>query len=499
MFSLLPSSRDDSVCLGQGGLFLSGLRSWWNKQLPLPLGTYGSPLLQTPLWISQKQAKASWHIIGTSGSGKSYMLAHLFLMLYRRGYAVTLIDPHGDLTKLVLSHLVASGVYRDPTSFERILYLDLPTAERENLFLPFNVLAQDGREDTIAANIKEAFHRAWPELSQGAATFDTLLPDSILLLLHNNHPITAIHRLLVNEEFREQLLIRECDVDLVASFRDVYDKLRKPDQVAYAGSVLRRARQLTQLPVLKYGLGQSHMVLNFRRIIDQNHSVIINLALHNPDARRLLGCFLTVGAEQGALSRADIPAHLRKNTHHLIIDEFSQFTAQGEEALTTMLSQTRKYGLFLVMAHQNWSQTSSKLRGAMQNVGVEVVFELGRDDAEYTARMIGRVDPSRIKHEVTDEQAGERTHPLFDPVSEQREIHIQQLQDLPPRNFMLKIRSASVRQGRTVDVTAPALDPSELTMVEQEYLRRYFNHREHLEEQPAVPFIPSAFPDKLVD
>jgi hypothetical protein len=164
-----------------------------------------------------------------------------------------------------------------------------------------------------------------------------------------------------------------------------------------------------------------------------------------------------------------------------------------------MLSQTRKYGLFLVMAHQNWSQTSSKLRGAMQNVGVEVVFELGRDDAEYTARMIGRVDPSRIKHEVIDEQAGERTHPLFDPVSEQREMLIQQLQDLPPRNFMLKIRGASVRQGRTVDVTAPALDPSELMMVEKEYLRRYFNHREHLEEQSAVPFIPSGLPDKLVD
>jgi hypothetical protein len=84
-------------------------------------------------------------------------------------------------------------------------------------------------------------------------------------------------------------------------------------------------------------------------------------------------------------------------------------------------------------------------------------------------------------------------------VSEQRELLIQQLQDLPPRNFMLKIRGTSVRQGRTVDVTAPDLDPSELTMVEQEYLRRYFTHREHLEEQPAVPFIPSTRADRLVD
>src|SRR5215212_8178064 len=144
MLQLLPRSRDDRVCLGREGLFLAGVRSWWKKRLPLPLGTWGLPFLQSPLSISHKQAKASWHIIGTSGSGKSYMLAHLFLMLYRRGYAVTLIDPHGDLAKLVLSHLVAEGAYRDPASFERILYLDLPAAERENVYLPFNVLAQDG-------------------------------------------------------------------------------------------------------------------------------------------------------------------------------------------------------------------------------------------------------------------------------------------------------------------------------------------------------------------
>jgi hypothetical protein len=460
--------------------------SWpfW-KQASLTLGTHGVSPLRRPLTLFLKQAKTHWHIIGKSGSGKSFFLSHLFLELYNKGYPVTLIDPHGDLAKLVLGHLIAHGVYRDPHAFERIMYLDLPEAERHQLFMPFNVFEQAAPEDAIASNVKEAFHRAWPELAQGAATFDTLLPDSILLLLHNNYPITAIHRLLVNEAFREQLLQTEQDVDLVASFRDVYDQLRKTDQVAYAGSVLRRARQLTQLQVLKYGLGQQAMALNFRRIIDCNQSVIINLALHNPDARRLLGCFLTVGAEQGALSRAELPAAKRTNTHHLIIDEFSEFTAQGEEALTTMLSQTRKFGLFLVMAHQNWSQASARLRGAMQNVGAEVVFELGREDAEYTARMIGRVDPKQIKHEVEDEQAEERSHPLFDPLTEQREAFTQHLQDLRPRSFMLKVRGKPVKQGRTIDVTNPSLDPAELAMVEQEYLHRYFTPQHIIEQQLA--------------
>jgi hypothetical protein len=455
----------------------------WNSQLTL--GSFGPFFYRLPLRIPAQKAKSHWHIIGKSGSGKSFFLANLFLLLYQRGFPVTLIDPHGDLAKLVLSHLVAAGVYRDPHAFERIIFLDLPQAERQGLFMPFNVLKQDAPEDAIASNVKEAFHRAWPELAQGAATFDTLLPDSIMLLLHNHYPITSIHRLLVNEAFREQLLAHEQDVDLVASFRDVYDKLRKPDQVSYAGSVLRRARQLTQLQVLKYGLGQQDMALNFRRIIDQNQSVIVNLALHNPDARRLFGCFLTVGAEQGALSRSALAAHDRTNTHHLLIDEFSEFTAQGEEALTTMLSQTRKFGLFLVMAHQNWSQTSSRLRGAMQNVGVEVVFEVGREDAEYTARMIGRVDPKQIKHTIKDETLVDRTHPIFDSVGEQREGFTQHLQDLKPRSFMLKVRGKPVKQGQTLDVSEPRLAADELAMVQQEYFRRYFTPQPLIEQQLA--------------
>jgi hypothetical protein len=51
------------------------------------------------------------------------------------------------------------------------------------------------------------------------------------------------------------------------------------------------------------------------------------------------------------LSRAELPAPERTGTHHLVLDEFSDFTAQSEEALSRILSQTRKYGLFVVMAY----------------------------------------------------------------------------------------------------------------------------------------------------
>jgi TraM recognition site of TraD and TraG len=95
--------------------------------------------------------------------------------------------------------------------------------------------------------------------------------------------------------------------------------------------------------------------------------------------------------ESAALARADNMT--QRVPHHLIIDEFSQFMAQSETALTRMLSETRKYGLFCVMAHQNWTQANERLKGALQNVGIEMILKSGRMDAEYSARILGSVDP----------------------------------------------------------------------------------------------------------
>ncbi len=412
------------------------------------------------------------HVIGVSGSGKSRFLAGLYLDLLAHGMPATLIDPHGDLAKLVLAHLVAMGVYRDPAAFTRIRYLDLPAAERAGRFLPFNVLAQHGAPHTVAANVKEAFHRAWPALAGGAAPmFDTLVQDGVKVLITGGLPLTALYRLLTDTAFRDGLLAREDDPDVIAFFHDQFDRLSERDRTDAAGAALRRAHLLTFAPVLKYSLGQQGCALDFRQLMDQGHGCIINLALADAEARRLLGCLLTVAAEQGALSRAELPPHQRRGTHHLLIDEFSEFTAQSEEALSRMLSQTRKFGLFLIMAHQTWSQASERLRGALANVGIEVAFRLGRGDAEHTARLLGRVDPRTVRQNVSaaaSESAG---------MSEQWERHVQALQDLPPRHAVVRVAGQRAVSLRTRPVPDPAVEEERVAAVEAHYLATSFRPR----------------------
>jgi hypothetical protein len=178
--------------------------------------------------------------------------------------------------------------------------------------------------------------------------------------------------------------------------------------------------------------------------------------------------------ESAALARATARPETRRLSHHLVIDEFSQFTAQSEQALTRMLSETRKYGLFCVMAHQNWSQASDRLRGALQNVGIEVILKAGRMDAEYSARILGSVDPMTVKHMVQDEEAVERTHPTYLSLPEQWERQVQAIQRLKIGEALIRLSDDTVHKVKTPTLPQLTTRPEQLEAVRQTYLARYF-------------------------
>ena len=146
-----------------------------------------------------------------------------------------------------------------------------------------------------------------------------------------------------------------------------------------------------------------------------------------------------------------------------------------------MLSQSRKFGLYLCAAHQFWGQANQHLQDALQNTGIEVVFNVGRTNAEYTAKQLGRIDPLQVKHEVADEYAVDKTHPVFSSLAEQWQSYAEYLQDLPPRHFALKLRGHKVKAGKTRTLPAPRVDPKELVEVEQEYLQRYFRPKQEIQ------------------
>src|SRR5687768_17379539 len=180
---------------------------WWDRGPTILLGTSRFLLFgKRTLRITPRQAQAHIHVLGKTGSGKSYFLAGLFLAMHEAGMPATLIDPHGDLAELVLTHLIQRGEFAHRSPYERLLYLDLPAAARAGRFLPFNYLRQPYDDSAMAELVAEAARRAWPELATGAPTFENILKHSVIVLRQNGQPLTKLADLLVDKSFREQLL-----------------------------------------------------------------------------------------------------------------------------------------------------------------------------------------------------------------------------------------------------------------------------------------------------
>lgn len=447
----------------------------------IPVGSFGPALLRVPVHLPVADLTSHVHITGTTNSGKSRLLAHLAVSLIARGEGVTLIDPHGDAARLVIAHLIARGVYADSGAYERITYLDLPAAARRGRYTPLNILEQPFDTPTTARLVLEAFRRAWPALDNGVApAFENAVLSGVSVLVHHRLPVVFLHDLLTDAAWRAELL-KEIVDPTVRGFFARMEKWGSREQAQYLESTLRRAFLLSFSPVLRYSLGQTESRLGpFRERMDRGQSLIVNLALPDPDARRLLGSFLTVFAEQGARQRADTEAAERGRNHTLILDEFADVSSQSGMALQHILEECRKFGLGLVLAHQSGAQLTAGITGALGNVGTTVVFRLGRRDAEDAAYRIGMANPKAIKH-VGGERAA---HPLYAPLPEQWEGWTAAIQSLkprqmfvkrpPPKHPLLRRFHARVARLRTPDLPDPFVNPETLARVEERYLRECF-------------------------
>src|SRR4051812_39771247 len=81
----------------------------------IPIGQHG-PMSLLTYKIHKRELANHGHVIGKSKAGKSRFLAKMNINLIKAGYGVTLIDPAGDLAKLVLKTLIAEGYFNLPNA-----------------------------------------------------------------------------------------------------------------------------------------------------------------------------------------------------------------------------------------------------------------------------------------------------------------------------------------------------------------------------------------------
>jgi hypothetical protein len=328
------------------------------------------------------------YMIGKSGVGKSFLLANMAIQDIYAGHGVCVLDPHGDLIDDILLRIpperAADVILFSPADTARPMSLNL---------LEFDPHYPEQKSFVINEMIG-IFDKLYDLRATGGPIFEQYMRNAMLLIMA--HPesgatLMEIPKVLADPEFRK-LKLKHCTDPTVVDFW-VKEAEKAGGDAALANVVPYITSKLTAFisnDMMRPIIGQQQSSFNLREVMDSNKILLVSLpkGLVGEANSYLLGMILVGKILMAALSRADLAREQRKN-FYLYIDEFQNFTTAS---ITQVLSEARKYGLGLTLAHQYIGQLSKGADDSIKNavfgnVGTTISFKVGPDDAEFLAKL----------------------------------------------------------------------------------------------------------------
>lgn len=341
------------------------------------LGTAHSHHRPQPFGIRLEDRLAHLYIIGQTGTGKSTLLYNLAMQDAKAGIGFCLVDPHGDLASDLSQHLGTEHLYwqvADPQS----PYGYNPLTRVSAAYRPL-----------VASGLIETLKKQWPDA--WGARMEHLLRYAILALLETPQAdIKDIVRLYVDKDFRRSVLQHVQDPQVLAFWTEEFPRMNYQNAADGVAPIANKLGAFLANPVVRKAVCEPETPLRFRQIMDQGQSLIVSLAKGQlgTDTANVLGGLIVSSIMNAAFSRHNQPEDQRR-PFMLYVDEFHSFTTS---AFAGMLSEMRKYGLGITLAHQHIVQTDKEVFGAvMGNVGSLVVFRVGAQDAPTFARQLDTI------------------------------------------------------------------------------------------------------------
>jgi hypothetical protein len=359
-----------------------------------------------------------------------------------KGNGFGVIDPHGDLVEDVKGYL-ALALSREEIE-ERVVLID-PTDEKYTVaFNPLEKLEGVSSAE-IAAELVEAFKKIW--IDAWGARMEDLLRNTLIALIEAELTLDNLPRFLIDDDFRENVLERVTH-PIAKRYFQRFNSLAPRTREEWMESTLNKVNAFLSDDRIREIFSYQKSSFNLREIMDNRKILLIKLdrgrLKENGD---LLGSLLMTKIRMAAFSRSDVPKE-KRIPFYLYIDEFQNFAT--EEFIDT-LSEARKYGLVLIMAHQNLSQLPKNLQDSiLTNCGIQCYFRVCRRDAEILAKEAFETTGTEVKAvKLTPEYSDYDwfTYP------EEWERYIQELENLPNRCFYAKHKiEGGVLPLRTADV-----------------------------------------------
>ncbi|MBI5220759.1 MAG: type IV secretion system DNA-binding domain-containing protein [Candidatus Liptonbacteria bacterium] len=311
------------------------------------------------------------YVIGKSGVGKSKLLELLIRQDIAYGHGLCLIDPHGDVIEATMDFIPESRiedvVVIDPSDFNYPVSFN-PLANIDPTFK--HILTQG-----LIEVMEKQFGANWTPRLEHVFRFTCLA-----LLDYPHATMRGMISMLTDRNYRQKV-VEYIEDDMVKRFWAIEfaDWSEKFDTDAIIPLVNKLGQFLSD-PMLRNIFGQKTNKVNLEELINQKKIILINLCKGRigEENSSFFGSMFITKIKQAGMARASMPERDRHD-FYLYVDEFHNLVT---ETFENILSEARKYGLCLTVAHQYVGQLIPRVQMAvLGNIGSIIIFRVGGEDA----------------------------------------------------------------------------------------------------------------------
>lgn len=321
--------------------------------------------------VKRVDRRRHMYIIGKSGVGKTKLLELFIRQDVSYGHGLCLIDPHGDVIDAMLDYIPQERIEDvciiDPAD------IDFPAS--------FNPLANVDPmfKFQLTQGLIEVFQKQFG--ANWTPRLEHVFRFTCLALLDYPHAtMRGMISMLTDRNYRQKVVEYITD-DMVKRFFAIEfaDWSEKFDTDAIIPLVNKLGQFLSD-PLLRNIFGQKQNKIDISTLMNEGKIIFINLSKGRlgEENSSFLGSMFLTKIKQAGMERASMPESARTD-FYLYVDEFQNVVTQTFE---NILSEARKYGLNLTIAHQYVGQIIPKVyQAVLGNVGSVICFRVGGEDA----------------------------------------------------------------------------------------------------------------------
>ncbi len=348
-----------------------------------------------PIRLKPDDRRIHMHVLGSSGSGKSRFLEWMMRGDLKNRQGFCLVDPHGELYDSVVSYCARHVLERD------VILLNLSEPDTVVSFNPFRKSENAELSVQVDRRVTATMHAWGVENADDTPTLARTLRLIYTVMIEQGLGLPQVEHLLnfAAKDVRGFLIERLRTPLIRREWMELHD-LKPKDWRDEILSAKNRLFKLLASDALRRFMGLADVSIDLRSVMDEGKVLLVNLkqSKHlSHEAARTFGALLVNEFFESAIARQAQPGRDPK-PYYLYLDEFQNFVSLD---IARMLAEVRKFGLFLVLAHQYFEQLDEDITAAaLNNCGIKSVFGgLSVVNARIMAEelFIGKLGPKKVK------------------------------------------------------------------------------------------------------